>query len=240
MKSASTLGIAIEGGANTRQPLPRIVTIQVSPKKKKTMTILRHDVATTSFYSMLTQLPEIACGFAFLIRDRWKHRSMCFVGSLRLEDWSVWGWARVLYSVDSRTSGRWNSWVGTLLSAAGIHVAQRSLHCFRSGSRFLNHHESGDAPEPRPAQSLHSHRGGAEQKKYIGWWLQRSHKNDWKLVTWGREVDRNKSWLKADKDSWKAEVCWLLRVIVSSILYTYNATAKSLNVTLQTVSLLFS
>uniref|UniRef100_A0A8C1LE73 Whirlin n=1 Tax=Cyprinus carpio TaxID=7962 RepID=A0A8C1LE73_CYPCA len=27
-KSASTLGIAIEGGANTRQPLPRIVTIQ--------------------------------------------------------------------------------------------------------------------------------------------------------------------------------------------------------------------
>ncbi|XP_066569362.1 whirlin isoform X2 [Amia ocellicauda] len=28
MKSASTLGIAIEGGANTRQPLPRIVTIQ--------------------------------------------------------------------------------------------------------------------------------------------------------------------------------------------------------------------
>ena len=29
-KSATTLGIAIEGGANTRQPLPRIVTIQVS------------------------------------------------------------------------------------------------------------------------------------------------------------------------------------------------------------------
>lgn len=29
-KTASTLGIAIEGGANTRQPLPRIVTIQVS------------------------------------------------------------------------------------------------------------------------------------------------------------------------------------------------------------------
>lgn len=28
-KSANTLGIAIEGGANTRQPLPRIVTIQV-------------------------------------------------------------------------------------------------------------------------------------------------------------------------------------------------------------------
>ncbi|XP_016346736.1 whirlin isoform X2 [Sinocyclocheilus anshuiensis] len=28
-KSASTLGIAIEGGANTRQPLPRIVTIQI-------------------------------------------------------------------------------------------------------------------------------------------------------------------------------------------------------------------
>ncbi|XP_068929945.1 whirlin isoform X3 [Petaurus breviceps papuanus] len=28
MKSAATLGIAIEGGANTRQPLPRIVTIQ--------------------------------------------------------------------------------------------------------------------------------------------------------------------------------------------------------------------
>lgn len=28
-KSAPTLGIAIEGGANTRQPLPRIVTIQV-------------------------------------------------------------------------------------------------------------------------------------------------------------------------------------------------------------------
>lgn len=27
-KSAATLGIAIEGGANTRQPLPRIVTIQ--------------------------------------------------------------------------------------------------------------------------------------------------------------------------------------------------------------------
>lgn len=30
VKNASTLGIAIEGGANTRQPLPRIVTIQVS------------------------------------------------------------------------------------------------------------------------------------------------------------------------------------------------------------------
>nr|XP_014352738.1 PREDICTED: whirlin [Latimeria chalumnae] len=29
MKNAPTLGIAIEGGANTRQPLPRIVTIQV-------------------------------------------------------------------------------------------------------------------------------------------------------------------------------------------------------------------
>ena len=29
VKNASTLGIAIEGGANTRQPLPRIVTIQV-------------------------------------------------------------------------------------------------------------------------------------------------------------------------------------------------------------------
>lgn len=28
-KNASTLGVAIEGGANTRQPLPRIVTIQV-------------------------------------------------------------------------------------------------------------------------------------------------------------------------------------------------------------------
>ncbi|XP_064874173.1 whirlin-like [Oncorhynchus nerka] len=32
-KSASTLGIAIEGGANTRQPLPRIVTIQVGLKQ---------------------------------------------------------------------------------------------------------------------------------------------------------------------------------------------------------------
>lgn len=31
-KSAATLGIAIEGGANTRQPLPRIVTIQVHPR----------------------------------------------------------------------------------------------------------------------------------------------------------------------------------------------------------------
>lgn len=31
-KSAATLGIAIEGGANTRQPLPRIVTIQVCPQ----------------------------------------------------------------------------------------------------------------------------------------------------------------------------------------------------------------
>ena len=31
-KSAATLGIAIEGGANTRQPLPRIVTIQVLPQ----------------------------------------------------------------------------------------------------------------------------------------------------------------------------------------------------------------
>ena len=31
-KSAATLGIAIEGGANTRQPLPRIVTIQVRPQ----------------------------------------------------------------------------------------------------------------------------------------------------------------------------------------------------------------
>lgn len=29
VKNASTLGIAIEGGANTRRPLPRIVTIQV-------------------------------------------------------------------------------------------------------------------------------------------------------------------------------------------------------------------
>lgn len=28
-KCASTLGIAVEGGANTRQPMPRIVTIQV-------------------------------------------------------------------------------------------------------------------------------------------------------------------------------------------------------------------
>lgn len=28
-KCASTLGIAVEGGANTRQPLPRIATIQV-------------------------------------------------------------------------------------------------------------------------------------------------------------------------------------------------------------------
>lgn len=90
-----------------------------------------------TFYSMPTQRPEFACGFAFFIPDRWKHRSMCFVGSLRLEDWAVWGWACVLYSVDSRTSGRWNSWVGTLLSATGIHAAQRSLHCFRSGSRFL-------------------------------------------------------------------------------------------------------
>lgn len=32
VKNASTLGIAIEGGANTRRPLPRIVTIQVRPK----------------------------------------------------------------------------------------------------------------------------------------------------------------------------------------------------------------
>lgn len=32
VKNASTLGIAIEGGANTRQPLPRIVTIQVSTR----------------------------------------------------------------------------------------------------------------------------------------------------------------------------------------------------------------
>lgn len=31
-KSAATLGIAIEGGADTRQPLPRIVTIQVPPR----------------------------------------------------------------------------------------------------------------------------------------------------------------------------------------------------------------
>ncbi|XP_048469317.1 whirlin [Rhincodon typus] len=31
-KSAPTLGIAIEGGANTRQPLPRIVTIQAEPE----------------------------------------------------------------------------------------------------------------------------------------------------------------------------------------------------------------
>lgn len=29
VKNTNTLGIAIEGGANTRQPLPRIVTIQV-------------------------------------------------------------------------------------------------------------------------------------------------------------------------------------------------------------------
>lgn len=34
-KSASTLGIAIEGGANTRQPLPRIVTIQVGLKQPR-------------------------------------------------------------------------------------------------------------------------------------------------------------------------------------------------------------
>lgn len=34
-KTASTLGIAIEGGANTRQPLPRIVTIQVSQEEHK-------------------------------------------------------------------------------------------------------------------------------------------------------------------------------------------------------------
>ena len=32
LKNAGTLGIAIEGGANTRQPLPRIVTIQVSQR----------------------------------------------------------------------------------------------------------------------------------------------------------------------------------------------------------------
>lgn len=32
VKNASTLGIAIEGGANTRRPLPRIVTIQVRLK----------------------------------------------------------------------------------------------------------------------------------------------------------------------------------------------------------------
>lgn len=32
VKNASTLGIAIEGGANTRRPLPRIVTIQVRHK----------------------------------------------------------------------------------------------------------------------------------------------------------------------------------------------------------------
>lgn len=34
-KTAKTLGIAIEGGANTRQPLPRIVTIQVSQEEHK-------------------------------------------------------------------------------------------------------------------------------------------------------------------------------------------------------------
>eukprot|EP00063_Salmo_salar_P016987 XP_013991822.1 PREDICTED: whirlin-like isoform X2 [Salmo salar] len=34
-KSASTLGIAIEGGANTRQPLPRIVTIQSNSEGKR-------------------------------------------------------------------------------------------------------------------------------------------------------------------------------------------------------------
>lgn len=38
-KCASTLGIAVEGGANTRQPLPRIKTIQVgqsgSPFKER-------------------------------------------------------------------------------------------------------------------------------------------------------------------------------------------------------------
>lgn len=41
-KSAPTLGIAIEGGANTRQPLPRIVTIQVGQAEngKNSMHIL--------------------------------------------------------------------------------------------------------------------------------------------------------------------------------------------------------
>ncbi|XP_042250584.1 whirlin isoform X3 [Thunnus maccoyii] len=40
-KSASTLGIAIEGGANTRQPLPRIVTIQGSRLKSPRSRLLR-------------------------------------------------------------------------------------------------------------------------------------------------------------------------------------------------------
>ncbi|XP_038965803.1 whirlin isoform X3 [Rattus norvegicus] len=44
-KSAATLGIAIEGGANTRQPLPRIVTIQICLPRRDTEPRDRHGQA---------------------------------------------------------------------------------------------------------------------------------------------------------------------------------------------------
>lgn len=42
-KCASTLGIAVEGGANTRQPLPRIATIQVGLNGLKFKTMAKKD-----------------------------------------------------------------------------------------------------------------------------------------------------------------------------------------------------
>uniref|UniRef100_A0A8C5DVL7 Whirlin a n=1 Tax=Gouania willdenowi TaxID=441366 RepID=A0A8C5DVL7_GOUWI len=48
-KSASTLGIAIEGGANTRQPLPRIVTIQVGHQCISLSTLIGNFVSNFSF-----------------------------------------------------------------------------------------------------------------------------------------------------------------------------------------------
>lgn len=52
-KSASTLGIAIEGGANTRQPLPRIVTIQVGVKQP--------DIPPSQVISEMTVCQAIPC-----------------------------------------------------------------------------------------------------------------------------------------------------------------------------------
>nr|XP_057920908.1 whirlin isoform X3 [Doryrhamphus excisus] len=73
-KSASTLGIAIEGGANTRQPLPRIVTIQEAEyrmektaKKKNTsqITCFEHTVLVNMHFDEYSS-PRCQHVFTFL------------------------------------------------------------------------------------------------------------------------------------------------------------------------------
>lgn len=62
-----TLGVAIEGGANTRQPLPRVISVQVRADNKELVTGIYLPQTFVLRSLSLTPIPRSLCSFSLAL-----------------------------------------------------------------------------------------------------------------------------------------------------------------------------